>query len=101
MSDNKGISQSGLKTVIAKALSDPAFKARLLTNANETLASLGAEIPSGTTVKFVENTASVTHFVIPAAGSIGELTGEILAEVAGGVYAGAFPIKDPIRKGAL
>ncbi len=93
MNEKKGASQSALNTVIAKALSDPSFKARLLANANETLASLGQKVPAGKTVKFVENTASVEHFVIPAAGSIGELSDELLVAVAGGVRAGFISMK--------
>lgn len=91
------ISKNVLQTVIVKAMSDPAFKARLLENANGALAALGVEIPQGMTVRFVENTPNTTWLVLPAPGKGVELTDELLAEVAGGVAGGMIGGRKALR----
>ena len=51
--------------IIAKAWSDPAFKARLLANAPAALKRLGLGMRPGTTLKVVEDTDSHVHLVLP------------------------------------
>ena len=90
MNDQQEIRNDDLKVILSKAWSDPGFKAKLLTNAKETLATLGIKLPENVTYKFIEDTPTTRHFVIPAMSADGELKDE-LAKVAGGkAVAGAF-----------
>lgn len=52
--------------IIARAWSDPAFKARLLKDTKTVLYEQGVDLPSGTNVRVVENTDELVHFVLPA-----------------------------------
>ncbi len=50
------------------------------------LVEAGVEVPAGTTIKVVEDTADTRHLVLPVApGDAGELSAEELEKVAGGV----------------
>ncbi len=58
------------RTVIAKALKDAAFKAQLLKNPKAAIkAETGVEVMASQTVKVVEDSASVVHFVVPRVGT--------------------------------
>jgi hypothetical protein len=70
--------------VVARAWSDPAFKARLLADANAALAAAGASMPPGMTVKVVENTDKLVHLVLPLRPADTELSQEALEKVAAG-----------------
>jgi hypothetical protein len=71
--------------VVAKALTDAAFKAELLKNpAAAVEKATGVKVPAGTTIKVVENSASVVHLVLPAHAAPGSLTDADLKKVAGG-----------------
>ena len=87
MSEKYGISGDVLKTILTKAWSDPAFKAKLLANGNDALAALGIKAPQGVAIKFVEDTPTTSHFVIPSLAS-GELTDELAKVAAGQAVAG-------------
>ncbi len=50
--------------VVARAWTDPAFKARLLSDGNAALAELGIEFGTSTRLVVVENTAAVHHVVV-------------------------------------
>ncbi len=50
--------------VVARAWSDPGFKARLLEDANQAVAELGIDVSGLALVKAVENTESVHHVVV-------------------------------------
>ena len=52
--------------IIARAWSDPAFKARLLKDTKTVLYEQGVDLPSGADVRVVENTEALVHFVLPA-----------------------------------
>ncbi len=52
--------------VIARAWSDPDFKAQLLNDPKTVLAGYGVDLPAGLTLKIVENTADTIHIVLPA-----------------------------------
>jgi len=93
MNDKQEISNDALKVILAKAWSDPGFKAKLLSNPKEALAGLGIKVSEGMTCKFIEDTPTARHFVIPAQSADGELKDE-LAQVAGGkAVAGMFGYK--------
>ena len=90
--------------LIARAWADDAFKRKLMSNPEETLKAEGVEIPGGKKVKVVENTEKlvhiipkvgrevrllentdeVVHFVLPVKPPEGELSDEVLDQVAGG-----------------
>jgi len=58
-------SQKQIGQLIAKAWADEAFKARLKSDPRGTLAEAGFDVPSGHTVRVVEDTADTTHVVLP------------------------------------
>jgi hypothetical protein len=68
--------------VVARAWSDPAFKAQLLADPNAALASAGASVPPGMAVKVVESTEKLTYFVLPARPENVALSQESLEKVA-------------------
>jgi nitrile hydratase alpha subunit len=51
--------------IIAKAWSDPAFKAKLLADPHAALKELGVAVSAGKTVKVVENADRQLHLVLP------------------------------------
>ncbi len=52
--------------VIGQAMSDPAFRKRLLADPAGTLKGAGVEVPKGVTIEVVEDTATKVHLVLPA-----------------------------------
>ena len=52
--------------VIGQAMSDPAFRKRLLADPAGTLKAAGVEVPDGVTIEVVEDTATRVHLVLPA-----------------------------------
>ena len=52
--------------VIGQAMSDPAFRKRLLADPAGTLRRAGVEIPEGVTIEVVEDTATRVHLVLPS-----------------------------------
>src|ERR1700731_2501401 len=73
-----------VRTVIAKAWSDPAFKSKLLKDANAALGTLGIAPPAGVTVKGFEDTATERHYILPPRPPTDELPDELLETVVGG-----------------
>ena len=74
--------------LVAQAWADPAFKQRLLADPVAVLKENGLLVPSGVTLKVVENTDKVIHLVLPPRPSPAELSEEELRRVAGGGAAG-------------
>ncbi len=71
--------------VIARAWSDPDFRAQLLNDPKTVLAGYGVDLPAGLNLKIVENTADTIHIVLPAKPSqASELSDEDLQNLAGG-----------------
>ncbi len=71
--------------VIARAWSDPDFKAQLLRDPKTVLAGYGVDVPAGLNLRIVENTADTFHMVLPATPSqAGDLSDEDLQSLAGG-----------------
>lgn len=81
----QGESQDKYVQVIARAWADEGFKQRLLANPGAVLQQEGIAIPTGITVKAVENTSDVFHLVIPPKPA-GELSDEMLQQLAGGYH---------------
>jgi hypothetical protein len=73
-----------LDHVVRACVQDPALKAKLIANPAAVLAEHGVPIPAGTTIKVLENTASVFHLVIPSTRPSNELSDNDLASAAGG-----------------
>ncbi len=70
--------------VIERAWSDPAFKSKLLSNANDAAADMGVRLPGNVKLKVWENTDSVEHLVLPLNPKTSELSDVELEAVAGG-----------------
>jgi hypothetical protein len=72
--------------LVARAWSDPAFKAQLLADPSATLAAVGSPVPSGIRVKVVENTDQLVHLILPPRPADADLLSEeALETVAGGI----------------
>ncbi len=73
------------EAVIKKALTDPAFKAELLSNPAAAIEkATGVKLPAGVAVKVVSDSASVVHLVLPATAKSGALSDNDLENVSGG-----------------
>jgi hypothetical protein len=70
--------------VVARAWSDPGFKARLLADPNAALAEADEPVPPGMTIRVVENTEKLLHFILPARPPRSELEDEVLQQAASG-----------------
>ncbi len=73
--------------IVAKAWSDPAFKAKLIADPYTTFKEAGLAVHAGVTLKVVENTEKDFYVVLPPKAT-GELSEEMLDKVAGGDYKG-------------
>jgi hypothetical protein len=73
--------QAKFSTIVAKAWSDPAFKARLLADPKAVLEAEGVTI--ATKVQVVENTSALSYFVLPEAPSKADLADHDVAKVFG------------------
>ncbi len=69
--------------VMAQAVSDPTFRVRLMADPVTTMQAAGMTVPDGVTVKVIQNTDTLVHLVLPAAGTH-ELTDQELDAVVGG-----------------
>jgi hypothetical protein len=69
--------------IIAKCWSDEAFKQKLLADTVATLKAEGVTVPTGATVKALEDTEQTFHLIIPTKPT--ELSDEQLDGVAGGM----------------
>lgn len=70
---------------IARAWTDPAFKEKLLKDPKSALADHGIEVPAGSTVRVVEDSADVRHVVLPAPpANPGQIDVEELERIAAG-----------------
>jgi hypothetical protein len=65
-----GEQSEAMGKIIARALADDAFKAKLLSDATAILKEEGVVIPEGFEVRAVENTDKVFHLVIPRKPSV-------------------------------
>ncbi len=71
---------------IARAWADAAYKTKLVSDPHAALSEAGVSVPTGTTVKVIENTADTVHVVLPAApAKASEMSIDELEKVAGGL----------------
>ena len=78
----KEAQRSAFEMVVARAWGDLSFKAKLLADPTSALATLGAAVPAGMTVKVVENVENLDYLVLPVQPA-GELSDEKVAEATG------------------
>lgn len=77
------------REVILRALKDPAFRAKLLANPREAIASVtGVSLPEGVEIKVIEQEADTVYLILPPKPDDVETEGQLseaeLASVAGG-----------------
>jgi hypothetical protein len=70
--------------LVADAWSDPELKKRLLADPTAVCAERGIALPKGRKIKVIEDSDTVTHFVLPSKPAGEELSEEALESVAGG-----------------
>jgi len=70
--------------LVARAWSDPAFKARLLANPAAVLRAEGVNLPAGVSVHVLENTGEVINLVLPLKPVPADLSEEELQAVTAG-----------------
>jgi len=71
---------------MARAWTDSDYKAKLLNDPHAALAEIGVEVPSGMTVKVLEDTAEIEHLVLPVApDNAREVSSDDLQKIAAGV----------------
>jgi hypothetical protein len=85
MTGKQALGANASRVELSKVRSDSMFKAKLLAGGNEALAALGIGVPEGVHITFIEDTATMWHFVIPAPPADGELMDSELEHVAGGI----------------
>ena len=65
MALSSSAAQQAYAKVLAKAWSDPAYKARLLADPAAALTELGVPVPKQRTLRVIEDTDSEMHVVLP------------------------------------
>ena len=83
--------------IVARAWSDPDFKARLVSDPAAVLAEEGIAVQEGTELRVVENTDSIRHFVLPAHPGDEQLADAVLERVSGGMIDPEFGLR-PARR---
>jgi hypothetical protein len=72
-----------IRVILARAGTDAALRSQLVHGGASALRALGVDVPDGVTIKFVEDSITVRHLVIPAPEGA-ELSEADLDKVAGG-----------------
>jgi hypothetical protein len=76
-----------ISKVIGRAWADPAYKAKLLQDPHAVLTEAGVNVPAGGKVRVVEDTATIKHFILPAAPrDASGLSEQELEKIAGGAH---------------
>ena len=83
------------QAIIEKAWHDAAFKRLLLANPRDAAKTFGVKWPATRTLKVLEDTDQLTHFLVPAKplAEGDELSDELLESVAGGMGAAMQPVR--------
>ena len=83
MADTADGASDMIRVILTRAASDPALRAQLVAGGAAALRALGVGVPEGVTVRFVEDSLTERHLVIPIPAGA-ELTDADLDKVAGG-----------------
>jgi len=84
--------------VKAKALANPEFRKKFITDPKKVLHEAGAQVPKDWEVKVVESTANLHYIALPFIAS-GKLSDEALAAIsAGGSMTGICPLRSYFKK---
>lgn len=83
------MAQEQWNQIVTRALTDAAFKQRLLAEPATVIKEQGIAVPSGVEIRVVENTDSVVHLTLPSPAAAGELSENELAGVSAGLNIGA------------
>jgi hypothetical protein len=78
-------------SLIQRALKDPAFKSKLMSDPKETVLGMGVAVPDGVGIRVYQNSGETLHFVLPTNPAQSELNDEDLEAVAGGAGKGSAP----------
>ncbi|MCH9625320.1 MAG: hypothetical protein S4CHLAM123_04910 [Chlamydiales bacterium] len=74
--------------IVAKAWSDPQFKAQFKENPKQVLATYGIEVPQEIDLEVIEDTEQ-THYILLPSKPEGELSEKSLADIAAGTASGS------------
>ena len=80
---NQEAQSNQINSILAKCWADESFKQKLLADPATTLKAEGVEIPAGYTVRVLEHTDKVLHYILPPNPNA-ELSDSELESVAGG-----------------
>ena len=100
MALSSSAAQQAYAKVLAKAWSDPAYKARLLADPAAALTELGVPVPKQRTLRVIEDTDSEMHVVLPRPPKGVELSDEVLDRAVGGGCSSSGEIDDPTAFGS-
>ena len=96
---NREDAQNRYGKIVAKAWTDEAFKARLMSDPKSIFKENGIDVPEDVEVKVVENTDKLIHFSLPPKPEEGDLSDEELEKIAAGCSAGIIKIDNPLDIG--
>jgi len=86
------MAQEQWNQIVTRALTDAAFKQRLVAEPVKVFEEQGIAVPAGVEIRVLENTDSVVHLTLPASAAAGELSENELASVSGGLNIGAIMV---------
>jgi len=88
---NQEVQNNQINNILSKCWADASFKQQLLTDPAAALKAEGVEIPTGYTIRVLENTDKVINYVLPPNPNV-ELSDSELEAVAGGKTSGSGPL---------
>ena len=86
------MAQEQWNQIVTRALTDAAFKERLMADPAKVFKEQGIAVPPGVEIRVLENTDTVVHLTLPASAAAGELSETELAGVTGGLNLGAIMV---------
>jgi hypothetical protein len=96
---NKLMQSNQINLILTKCWAGASFKQKLLVDPSTVLKAEGVDIPEGYTVRILENTDKVLHFVIPEHST--ELPDDLLEKLAGGANNKEVSVRNSLTKGAI
>jgi hypothetical protein len=96
---NQEVQNDPINNILTKCWADASFKQQLLTDPAAALKAEGIDIPAGYTVRVLENTENIFHFVIPNRST--DLPDGLLEKLAGGTNSKEVSVLNSLPKGAI